>query len=895
MFNLENAIQTWKRRLRSNPAFEDGDIAELESHLREEVERLKVEGFSEEEAFNRASEEIGEPEPIGDELGMVRQRKRYTDTGNSFLNLGLLQSYLNISLRGLKRNKGFSIINILGLAVGIWACLAIYLVIRDDLSYDRFHEKADRINRVENVMYLPDEGEYMHRSRVPITWAKALKDEIPEIGETARIMASGGDMLFRLEDDRSFHESNYVYADNEIFEIFTFRFLMGDEREPLKRPNTAVLTGTFARKYFGNDNPIGKTIISEVGWYGPVEYEVTAVVEDLPPNSHFNRGIFLSFSTVETQLFVDINQNWNIHFYYTYLLLEPQADREAFTAKLDQFVDRHYDEEQAARYEPEMIALTDIYLHGKGEAQLGATGSIKYIYIQAAIALFILLIAVFNFVNLSTAQSIDRAKEVGVRKVLGADRFSLIRQYLSESVVYCMAATVIAFGLLYITLPSLNVLSGKLLTLNIELLTELLPQLFIGILVVGILAGLYPAVFLSSFRPSAVFKGWSASGDRTGQVRKVLVGFQFTVSVFLIIATMVVYQQLQFLKGRDLGIDREQVVSINLMAREVAENYNVLKNRFMQLSPVSEVSVSSTHFMVSELYYNSYRLEDTPSGPFERAMARYQIDRDYFRTMGIPLLAGELTASFDSDSSGYVVINEAALREAGWEDPEEAIGIRVNYTRPNGDPISAYVAAVSADFHLESPHEQVEPMVMEYWNEGFTVLHVRLSGFDQAHMDQVEQAYKEIYPTLPFEFTFLDDRIDRIYDREDKIGTLFYWFSVLAIVIACMGLFGVAAYAVDRRTKEIGIRKVLGADSLQIVTLLSRDFLGLVTVSFLIASPLAWYAMRQWLNNYTYRIEPGIGLFLLAGLLIVLIALLSISWQSIRAALMNPVESLRSE
>ncbi len=895
MFNLENAIQIWKRKLRSNPAFEDGDIAELESHLREEIWRLKAEGYPEEEAFQRASEEIGEPEPIGDELGKVRKRRSVGTASTGFLNTGLLINYLNVSLRGLKRNKGFSIINILGLSVGIWACLAIYLVIQDDLSYDRFHEKADRIYRVENVMYLPDEGEYMHRSRVPITWARALEEEIPEIRETARIMASGGDMLFRLEDDRSFHESDYVYSDNEIFDIFTFSFLMGDERQPLERPNTVVLTETFAQKYFGEENPIGKTIISEVGWYGPVEYEVTAVIEDLPPNSHFNRGIFLSFSTVENQLFVDINQNWNIHFYYTYLLLDLQADPEALAAKLYSFVDRHYDEERASRYDPEMIALTDIYLHAKGEAQLGATGSMQYIYIQAAIALFILLIAIFNFVNLSTAQSIDRAKEVGVRKVLGADRSSLIRQYLSESILYCMTATVIALGLLYATLPYLNVLSGKLITLNGEELLKLLPQLSIGIFVVGTLAGLYPALFLSSFRPSAIFKGWSASGDNTGQVRKILVGFQFAVSVFLIIATMIVYQQLQFLKERDLGIDREQVVSINLMSRDVAENYTVMKNRFLLLSTVSDVSVSSTHLIVPELYYNSYQFEDAPPGPMERTMACYQIDRDYFGTMGIPLLAGELTASFDSDSSGYVIINEAALREAGWKNPEEAIETRVNYSRPNGDPISATIAAVSADFHLESPHERVEPMVMEHWNEGFSVLHLRIPDFIRGDLESIEQAYREVYPGLPFELHFVDERVNHIYAQEDKIGTLFYWFSILAIVIACMGLFGVAAYAVDQRTKEIGIRKVLGASSLQIVNLLSKDFLRLVLVAILIASPLAWYAMKQWLNNYTFRIEPGIGLFFVSGLMFVLIALLSVGWQSVRAALMNPVESLRSE
>ncbi|MDX1667280.1 MAG: FtsX-like permease family protein, partial [Saprospiraceae bacterium] len=602
-----------------------------------------------------------------------------------------------------------------------------------------------------------------------------------------------------------------------------------------------------------------------------------------------------SFPTLSGQLFTDINQNWNIHFYYTYLLLDQGTDPAALDDKLEAFIDTYYEEETAARYNPELVQLGDIYFHTEADTAIGARSDFRKVTILSVIALFILGIAVFNYVNLSTAQSVDKAKETGVRKVVGASRFSLVKQYLSESIAFCLVASLLAAGASYFLLPLFNKLAAKQIALSAADLLSLTP-LWIGLaLVVGMLAGLYPAFVLSSFRPSVVFQRLSASGDQTRTLRSLLVSLQFCISVFLIIATLVVYRQLLFLQQKDLGFEEEGIVEIALVSRDMTDDYALLKRQMNSLGPVLSASGCS-RIAGKELYYLGYRFEDLEEGPRVVHMARYHVDHDFFNTMDIQILAGgPLTPSFDSDSSGMLVLNEAAIRELGIENPESAIGQRVTYQRPGSIRVDGTIWAVCENFHALSLHNQIVPMVMDYWRESFNYLNVRLSSVNYANIEKLEATYQSLFPGNPFEFSFLDERIDQLYDQEQRLGQLFFGFTLIAIVISVLGLIGVSAYTIERRTKEIGIRKVLGAGRWQIAGMLSKGMLKLVALSFILASPPAYWAMQQWLDNFPYKIDISPGIILFAALLVLLTAMLSVGSQALRAAMMNPVNSIKDE
>jgi len=893
MFKLKDAIDQWKKSLRKSPYFEDGDIEELETHLRDQIEALVDAGMSEANAFDQAVSMIGSPDAIGEELHLTRS-KWYNLLRFLSLDAPLVRNQLLVVSRKLKKNHGFAFINLLGLSVGLGVCFLIYLYIQDELSYDKFHENFQHVYRIENEVKSRESGEFRRDARIPITWAKPLESNYPEIKEAARIVVSGGNVLVNIEEE-GYYETDFCYADNEIFSVFTFEFLAGDQVSPLERPNTVVLTESQAKKYFGDQDPIGKRLIEEIVWYGGVEYEVTAVVKDLPANSHFQRTVFFSFPTLAQQIFADINQDWGIPFYYTYLLLDDGVNLAALDDKLNGFIQDHYGEETAARYNPELVALGDIYFHNQADTAIGDISDFTRIIILSAIAVFILAIAIFNYINLSTAQSIDKAKEIGVRKVVGASRLSLIKQYLSESVAFCLIAFVVGILASYFLLPYFNQVAGKQIAMNESWFTSLLPAGLLSVLLVGVIAGLYPAFILSAFKPTVIMRGLSSSGDHTRKLRAWLVGFQFCIAAFLIIATLVVYRQLVFLQQKDLGFNQEKVVDIALVSRDIAEEYATLKQQFNRLGSV--VSTTASSQMVGQPYYLNYRFEDLETLGRLVEMARFYVDHDFFKTMDIEILAGSeaLNPAFDSDSSGMVVVNEAALRKVGIETPQQAIGHRIRYVRPNGLEHAATIRAVSKDFHLESLHTQIEPMVMEYWQESFTTIYIRLAGLTDGDIASLETAYKEVVPGSPFELSFLDERLNYLYAQETRLGKLFLGFTVIAIVISILGLVGVSAYIIERRTKEVGIRKVLGAEKWQITTMLSQRFLKLVLLSFLLSAPLAYWAMEQWLNKFAYRTTISAGVLVIAALLIVVTALSSVVWQALKAATMNPVKSIRTQ
>jgi putative ABC transport system permease protein len=891
MFELEKVIRRWKKSLRRITFYEDADIEELETHLRDEIETLLDSGMDIESAFKKAKSNIGDPVLIGEELYRSRIRTDSVVNQLSF-NFPLFKNHLKVIIRKLKRNHGFTLLNITGLSIGFMVCLLILLYIRDELSYDKFHKNADRIYRIENEIKESGTGKIRREARVPITWAETLEKEYPAVEKAARIAVSRENVLVSFKDD-SHLETDFCYADNDIFDIFTFEFISGNGSTPLMGTNSAVITESFAKKYFGNRDPIGKRLRVEVAWYGSIDYEITAVIQDLPHNSHFRFSLLLSFETLANQLFVDINQDWGIHFYYTYLLLKPGTDLITLDDQFGKFINIHYDEETSSRYNPELVPLEDIYFHTEAETAIGPRSDSSKIIILSAIALFIVGIAIFNYVNLSTSQSLDKAKETGVRKVVGASRFSLIRLFLIESVSFCLVAFIFAISVSYLILPYFNQLAGKQHTMDFYSLSIIIPcGLAISILI-GIVAGLYPAFFLSSFKPTVIIRRLTPAGNQSRSIRTFLVSLQFCISIFLIIATLVVYKQLIYFQTKDLGFKSDGIVEVKMVSRNMINHYLTLKKEFENLNSVRSAS-ASVNPPGSELYYADYFFYDLDEGPRNIEMARYHIDHDYYRTMNIKIIAGTTpNYTFDSDSSGMLVINEAAVREMGIKDPRKAIGQRVRYERTNGDVIYSKILAVCEDFHHESLHQKLVPIIMDYWQEELYYLNVRLSNINRNNINQLERIYTSVFPAYPFEYTILNERIAHLYEQEVRLARLFLIFTLLAILISNLGLYGISASSIARKTKEIGIRKVFGAGTWEITRNLSKDMLRLVFFSFVLTVPVAYHIMVNWLEKFAYRVNIDVSIFIFSGVLILITSLIAVGWQSLKAGRMNPAKSLR--
>jgi len=802
----------------------------------------------------------------------------------------MLKNYIKTAFRSLLKNKGFTAINVLGLALGLATCLLIVFYVVDELSYDRYNTKADQIYRINSDMKYG--GNSSSFAITPAPLAAAVASSFPEVEKTAR-MIQASNIQFK-KGAENIPESKSIYADNSIFNIFTLPMVDGSPKNALTNPRSIVISERAALKYFGKTNVAGQylTLVS-----GHVNYKITGVIRNIPEQSHFNFDYFLSRSPEDMKG----DNDWNSFDFNTYLLLKKGTDKKAFEVKLNTLLRQHFG---IANYEKlskggnyvrlNLTPLTDIHLHSNRLYELGTNNSIQYVYIFSAIALFVLLIACINFMNLSTARSANRAREVGIRKVLGSSQKLLIWQFLCESILVTFISAVLAALAAWALLPLFNQLSGKELAISLQTLAWLIPTLLAIVMVVGILAGSYPAFYLSAFQPISVLKGKISTGFKSSVLRNFLVVFQFSISIFLIIGTLVIYNQLHYIRKKDLGFDRNQVLVVKNV--QVLENPKTFKQQVKQLSGAEYASLSG-FLPTGTVRAPNYVFKDK-AGTGKNALYTevWNVDEDYLKTMGMKVAKGRnFSAQMTSDSTG-MVINETAARMLGYYNDPLNKTLFFPQTENGKTEVKEYhVLGVLKDFNFSSLRDNITPVVMMLVNDN-NAMSVRTNDKNMtSFVTKVQNVWNKLSPNQQFEYSFVDQDFDAAYKSETRTGSLFLSFTVLAILIACLGLFSLAAYAAEQRTKEIGIRKVLGASVTTITAMLSKDFIKLVGISIIIATPLAWFAMHQWLQGFAYRQNIQWWVIASAGLGSLIIAFITISFQSIKAALANPVDSLRSE
>ncbi len=828
----------------------------------------------------------------------------------------MIKNYFKTALRSLLKNKGFTTINVLGLTLGIASCLLIVFYVLDELSYDKFNEKADRIYRVNNdIKFGGSENAY---SVAPAPAAMAMKAAFPEIEQAARIYSSGG---IRLRKGSQFVQENRVlYADSTIFSIFSLPMIQGDPANALKAPDAIVINERTAMKYFNRTDVFGQSLTTDDGGV----YKVTGVIKNIPTQSHFNADIFFAMSARADSR----DDAWLSNNYYTYLLLKPGANPATLQSKFANFLQQragpqlqsvlHMDftalEKTGSYFRFSLIPLKDIHLRSSAVYELLPGGNITYVYIFSAIAFFILILACINFMNLSTARSASRAKEVGVRKVLGSPRKYLIAQFLTESVMVTLAGAILAVLLACALLPLFNEVSGKELVVNSSFISRMVPVLLGFVLIIGCLAGSYPAFFLSAFKPIDVlkdnrgnrrsrtresvakqlFRNSLARGFKGGGLRSFLVVFQFAISIFLITATLVIYNQLKYIQSRDLGYNREHVLVVQNVYG-LGDQARSFKQEVKKIRDVQDATMTGGLPTANYLSSSSFFKDRSLSQQSAILCQRWFVDEDYIHTLGIQLKSGRNFAADMPTDSSAVLINEAAEKMLGYSDP---LHQTLYAPLDNGlKHIGRYqIIGVIRNFNFRSLRQQVTPMVLHFAEDrGALSVRIRAGANIPTVMAQISNKWKDMSPSKEFAYSFMEQDFDALYRSEQRMGKLFISFTSFAILIACLGLFGLAAYAAEQRTKEIGIRKVLGAGISTIVGMLSRDFIKLVLIAIVIASPLAWLAMRKWLEGFAYRQQMQWWVFALAGFAAMLIAFITISFQSIKAALSNPVKSLKSE
>ena len=793
------------------------------------------------------------------------------------------------------RHKTIAFINLFGLAIGMACCLLIGLYVTDELSYDRYHANADRIYRVTRDFVSNDGSVSLHLGHLAPPFGPLIKNDFSDIEEVTRLLQN--DATFRY-GDKLFTEEQVFMAEDNIFKVFTIPVVSGNPNTALRDPYSLMLTEEMARKYFGEEDPMNK----EIRLNNQLNFKVTGVFKAFPSNSHFHPDFLASFRTLnDTAVYGEENlrTNWSNNSFSTFLLLPKGYPTKKLEEQFPAFLDKHMASASDAGVKPStwthlyLDKLTDIHLRSHLDSELEENGDIKRVYIFLAVALFILVIACINYMNLSTARSALRAKEIGIRKVAGAFRRELVSQFLSESVLMALLAVVLAVGITWLALPALNKFTGKTLSM-LALLHWYVPVLLLGLaLLVGLIAGVYPALFLSSFQPAMVLKGTLSSSRHGASLRKGLVIAQFAISIILVICTGVVFRQLQYMQNKALGFDREHILTL-AYDESLSPQYDAFRQQLLGHSAILKVGRSSRIPTGRLLDSSGASVQVGDSiAPTSATIKFVTADHDFVDTYQIGLKAGRnFSREFRTDDTAAFLLNEAAVKKIGWKTPQDAIDKFFQYGDRKGK-----VIGVLQDFHFETLHEEIVPMVFFIPRNGqYNRLTVKVSGnqIPQA-LAHLENTWHKFLPDNPFDYTFLEERFEQVYQSEQRQGGIFTTFSGIAIFIACLGLFGLASFTTQQRTKEIGIRKVLGADVRTIVGLLSKDFLTLVCWSILLAAPVAWWAMSQWLQDFAYRTRMPWEMFILAGVLAVVIAMLTISYQAIKAASANPVKSLRSE
>ncbi len=907
MFDLEKAIKDWRKALNKNEALEDGYKEELECHLRDKIDYLIGLGSSEEKAFEEALKKIGEADSLGAEYFKTDTRgaSGHPPWKKSRWLPPLFSNYFKIGLRKIKRQTLYSIINIAGLAVGLACCAVIILYVTNELSYDAFHQDAKRIYRVANHT-INQVGEFRYAT-TPGPLGPELKASYPQVEQAVRIVPpfENASHVLVVRGEKRFFENRIFFVDKEIFELFHIPFLKGNPQTALTNPYTVVITEGMATKYFGEEASLGKTLQIEIDYdTGSVEirdFEVTGVVKNSPSNTHFKYDMLLSMPTVTSNL-PSFEEDWlNFHAKYTFVKLFPETSAIEFEEQIQNVATkcaRIYSERFNRKldlYEFFLQPVTKIHMYSHNLMEMETPGNLYYVYIYSIIAFLILLIGCLNFINLSTALSTTRTKEVGLRKVIGAQRRQLIWQFLGESLLITIVAFIIALGLTSLLLFPFNQMAGTELSLAGLRQPVVLLSLFGLLFIVSIGSGVYPALILTAFNPVSVIQGKLAPTSRGAMVQKLLVVGQFAISIFLVICTLTVFKQLNFMRGRALGFNLEQklILRVKSNLNHLRRDYEAIKKDFLQNPSITGATVSSRvpGDRADSGYYLTSRPEDFKNAPRLKVITT---DYDFLSEYGITIIAGRpFQRDVGNDEREAYLINLAGVKELGFSSPEEALGksFMAHYHR-----MTKRIIGVTDNFHYRGMKEIVEPLILDIEPSllNTITLSVRAENINQP-MQFIRTTWEEHFPGVPFEFSFLDENFDREYRYEEQMGRMLGIITTLGFIIACLGLFGLAAFITRNRTKEIGIRKVLGASTANIVALLSKKFILLVLISIITASPLAWYSMSTWLQDFAYRIDMSLFVFFVAAAGALAIALATVCIQGIRAAVANPANSLRNE
>ncbi len=907
MFDLDVSIKQWRKSFQGSAAFEDGVLEELEAHLRDKIEDLMNRGKTGEEAFAEAVEKIGRRDALGPDFGKARTRsgRPLPVREEGRLSRGLIPHYFLTAFRKIRRQKLYSAINIAGLAVGLACCGVIILYVANELGYDRFHPAADRTYRIASRS-VNAVGETIGVS-TGNAMAPTIRREYPQAEEVVRITPppENADHVLVVCGEKRFFESRAWFADASIFNIFRIPFIQGDSRPALRDPFSVVLTESTARKYFGGEPALGKTIRLEIDYdTGSTELEdfkVTGVVRDAPRNTHFKYDLLLSGSTLLRHM-PDYDTNFlDYHYDYTYVRLAPLTDPADFGRSLQRIAEegarvyRQRFNRPAGKTDYFLQSVASIHMRSRFQGEIEPPGNWTYVSIYSLIAFLILLIGCLNFINLSAALSATRTKEVGLRKVIGAGRGQLVRQFLGESFLVTFFAFLLSLGLMAALLVPFNRMAGTELTLAGLTQPAVLLSLVALLLLVAAGSGAYPAFLLTSFRPAAMFRGELDTAARGAWIQKALVVGQFAVSIFLVICSVTAFRQLGYMRGQALGFDMEKKIVLPVQSNlsHLRQNYEAIKRDFLAHPDVLGATVTSS--VPGDIEESGYYLT-TREGDFQGAprLLVNTVDFDFIRSFGLKIIAGRAFDPADrSDLNEAFIINRAGLKELGIVRPEEAVGKRfqAHYNRR-----WKTIVGVVEDFHYRGMREEVRPLLLDIESSllDTLTLSVRTTG-QKSVMAHVRAVWESHFPGVPFTASFLDERFDRLYRYEDQMSRLLALTTALALAIACLGLFGLAYFTTNLKRKEIGIRRVLGASAGSVVVLLSGRFVKLVLLSAFLAGPPAWLAVNRWLQDFAYRVRPGALVFAAAAAGALAIALATVGLQGWKTARQNPVSSLRNE
>lgn len=816
----------------------------------------------------------------------------------------MINSYLLSAWRNINSNKLFSFINVFGLAIGFTCCLLITLYIFHENSYDSYHKNAKQLYELATVFV--KDGKEDPKPNTPAPMAAAMKQEYPEIIETTRILALFAEdktlLQYRPQNTspRSFYETKGYAADSTFFRLFTYNFIEGDPNTCLNAPNTVVLNEEIAKKLFGKESAINKTIHISSNSNGDTTFTVTGVFRPVNKPTQIDARFFISMKGGRLESFISSQTDMaGNNMFNTFFLVKPGADAKALESKFPAFVDKYIGESLKALgfYKKQfLIPAKDMHLYSGMDMNMSAVGSVTSLYILGSIALFTLFLACINFMNLSTARSSKRSVEVGIRKVLGAERGSLVKQFISESVLMSFIALVFAILITLLSLKAFSFMSGADLSFDLSSHWQLLAAFFIVAVITGLIAGSYPAFYLSSFRPIKVLKGKMANSLSAVVLRKGLVVFQFVISVALIIASVVINRQMKYMRTKDLGFAKDQQLIIPLRSNNAKNIYTPLKDAIKKNPSVAQVGATLYYPGIMNPSDMALRREGKTATDAKLVHTNV-VDESLLQTLDIQPIAGRLfSPEFPADTNNRIVINTEAVKEIGFSSPQEAIGSKV-YFDWRGESYNYTIVGVVKNFHFRDLRVPIAPYGFflnnrPYYN--YLVVHAKSDNISGL-VNQVSKSWSSLNPNEPFEYSFLDDDFQKNYETEKRQAAMVAFFTTIAILISCLGLFGLATFSADQRTKEIGIRKVLGASVSSVVGLLSKDFLKLVLIAFVIAAPVSWYYMNKWLQDFAYRINIGWWVFAMAGMFALAIAFLTISFQALKAAIANPVKNLRTE